>query len=199
MNRTSSLAAILFLLAATAVAEAQYYRGSSYHPSYPSMPPGHMPGWDWWRTYPWSPYNYGRNPYNPIIPPYPMPAYPYPPVPPYVPPVPPADGAMFPNSLGPRVTVPQPTGPQSAPPPDAALVLVRVPTASASVRFDGERTFTEGTTRYFVTRSLQEGKAYQYTVSATFNRAGQPVTEERQVKVRRGHTTVVDFTRPAGK
>ena len=26
------------------------------------FPPNRMPGWDWWRTYPWSPYNYGRNP-----------------------------------------------------------------------------------------------------------------------------------------
>ena len=39
--------------------------------------PGRLPGWDWWRTYPWSPYNYGRNPYNPIILPYPYPYYPY--------------------------------------------------------------------------------------------------------------------------
>jgi hypothetical protein len=26
-----------------------------------------MFGWDWWRTCPWSPYNYGRNPYNPAV------------------------------------------------------------------------------------------------------------------------------------
>ena len=46
-------------------------------PNYqPNFPPNRMPGWDWWRIYPWSPYNYGRNPYNPIIYPYP---YPYPP------------------------------------------------------------------------------------------------------------------------
>jgi hypothetical protein len=32
----------------------------------------HMPGWDWQRTYPWSAYNYGRNPYNPIVVPYPV-------------------------------------------------------------------------------------------------------------------------------
>jgi hypothetical protein len=38
-----------------------------------------LPGWDWWRTYPWSPYNYGRNPYNPIRI-YPYPGYPYNPV-----------------------------------------------------------------------------------------------------------------------
>ena len=45
--------------------------------SRPVYPPNRMPGWDWWRTYPWSPYNYGRNPYNPIILPYPYPYYPY--------------------------------------------------------------------------------------------------------------------------
>src|SRR5690242_7879237 len=48
--------------------------------------PRHMPGWDWWRTYPWSPYNYGRNPYNPIVFPY---AYPVPYPDPVAVPVPP--------------------------------------------------------------------------------------------------------------
>ena len=37
---------------------------------------GRLPGWDWWRIYPWSPYNYGRNPYNPIWI-YPYPSYRY--------------------------------------------------------------------------------------------------------------------------
>ena len=36
-----------------------------------------MPGWDWWRTYPWSPYNAWKNPY--WYPPYNN-YYPYPPV-----------------------------------------------------------------------------------------------------------------------
>jgi hypothetical protein len=34
-------------------------------------------GWDWWRTYPWSPYNAWQNPY--WYPPY-NPYYPYPPI-----------------------------------------------------------------------------------------------------------------------
>ena len=43
-----------------------------------AFPPNRMPGWDWWRIYPWSPYNYGRNPYNPAWVPYPYYApYPY--------------------------------------------------------------------------------------------------------------------------
>jgi hypothetical protein len=65
---------------------------SKYLPQTPNTRPI---GWDWWRTYPWSPYNAWRNPYwyPPYNPNYPYPPdqaypYPYPPVPP-VPPVPP--------------------------------------------------------------------------------------------------------------
>lgn len=225
MNRLTSflltaLAGWMILGMFPGKAEAQRYRvgnpsaaayryGSTYHPT--SYHPNHMPGWDWERTYPWSPYNYGRNPYNPIVLPYP-PYYgnPYPPLPPYYPnvgvavppatyPATPPDGAMFPSNQGARVMMPQPTGQQSAPPPDAALVLVRVPDEMAQVLFNGERTYTMGTTRYFVTPSLQPDKGYTYTVTANFKRDGKPVSEERSVKVTRGHTTVVDFTRPQGK
>ena len=42
----------------------------------PSNRGGRMPGWDWWRTYPWSPYNAWKNPY--WYPPYNH-NYPYPP------------------------------------------------------------------------------------------------------------------------
>ena len=42
----------------------------------PSNRGGRMPGWDWWRTYPWSPYNAWKNPY--WYPPYNR-NYPYPP------------------------------------------------------------------------------------------------------------------------
>jgi hypothetical protein len=55
------------------------------------------PGWDWWRTYPYSPYNAWRNPY--WYPPY-NPYYPFPPdeVHPYYPyPVPPVP---FPGGIG---------------------------------------------------------------------------------------------------
>lgn len=93
MRRASAalLALALITLAWPAPAEATVFRGrpytrAAYRPAYPA---NHMPGWDWWRIYPYSPYNYGRNPYNPIILPYPYP-YPYPyvlpqPYPVYVP------------------------------------------------------------------------------------------------------------------
>jgi hypothetical protein len=45
-------------------------------PVYPPNREARMPGSDWWRTYPWSPYNAWKNPY--WYPPY-NPNYPYPP------------------------------------------------------------------------------------------------------------------------
>lgn len=76
------LALTLTALAWPTPAEATIFRGRFARPVYyrpPVTSTTHMPGWDWWRIYPYSPYNYGRNPYNPIILPYvyPMP-YPTP-------------------------------------------------------------------------------------------------------------------------
>ena len=60
------------LLLPAGSAEAQGPRGMGRAPLPPAvLPPNRMFGWDWWRTYPWSPYNYGRNPYNPAVVPYP--------------------------------------------------------------------------------------------------------------------------------
>ena len=60
------------LLLPASPAEAQRLLGIGRAPLSPAvLPPNRMFGWDWWRTYPWSPYNYGRNPYNPAVVPYP--------------------------------------------------------------------------------------------------------------------------------
>jgi uncharacterized protein (TIGR03000 family) len=221
MNRTrfavvACLCSGLALLTPAGTSEGAVYRGfpayhamSPYHPVYHPYAPGHMPGWDWRRTYPWSPYNYGRNPYNPAWIPYPVYypyAYPYPVYAPSTPPAyysgysgytPAADGAMYPSSLGQQVSIPHPTGGYTTPPADAAVIEVRVPSAAAQVEFNGQQTYTTGATRYFVTPSLPAGRGpYAYTVTATWTQNGQSVTRERQVRVARGHTSVVDFTRP---
>jgi|GEM_PF-3013055 uncharacterized protein (TIGR03000 family) len=178
----------------------------------------HMPGWDADRIYPYSPYNRGRNPYNPAISTYSPPVYSpygqpedYGNQPGYEPEDPSLhtmygphnadapDGAMFPSRRGQRVGLPQPSGALKLPPPRAAIVQVRIPTRFAHVLFDGERTYTEGTTRYFVTPELPEGKTCHYTVSASWKDGGDDAQKERQVEVTAGHTTVVDFTRPADK
>ena len=68
---TVLLSTVALLLPAGPV-EAQRPRGIGRAPLSPAaLPPNPMFGWDWWRTYPWSPYNYGRNPYNPAVVPYP--------------------------------------------------------------------------------------------------------------------------------
>ena len=109
------------------------------------------------------------------------------------------DGAMFPSRKGQKVGLPQPSGELKLPPPRAAIVQVRVPARFAHVLFDGEGTHTEGTTRYFVTPELPEGKTCHYTVSATWKDGDDDDKKERTVEVKAGHTTVVDFTRPAEK
>ena len=145
------LAVVVFVGAASldaGPAEAALFRGRPVRVYLPAPDRDHMPGWDWWRTYPYSRYNYGRNPYNPIILPYPPPYYP-----PYYGPAnaarQPADGAMFPSPLGQPVQMPHPTGEVRVPPPGGAIVQVRVPETFAHILFDGERTYTEGTTALF--------------------------------------------------
>ena len=205
---TAFLLSCAALLSLTGPASAQVYRGGSYRgpiyrPWASVVPPNHMPGWDWWRIYPWSPYNYGRNPYNPAWIPVPYYAGYYPYYVPYGSYVPgtgtdvTSQGNMFPSYLGQQVLMPQPTGGYTVPPADAAQIIVRVPDASAQVFFDDHRTYTQGsTTRYFVTPSLPSGGSYNYTVTATWTQGGQSVTRQRQIQVAPGHTTVVDFTRP---
>jgi uncharacterized protein (TIGR03000 family) len=196
-----------------------------YRPAYPVRPvynPVHPPGWDWWKIYPWSPYNAWRNPY--WYPPYNT-NYPYPPyeaysgnyVTPYYYPssttyyapstttyysgyaggIPPEDGV--PNAPQQRVVIPHPTGALRAPPPNAAVIRVYVPNEFATVLFDGVKSSSVGTTRYYVTPDLEGGKKYGYDVSATFTRNGQPVTEDRHIAVAAGETTVVDFNRAMAK
>ena len=160
-----------------------------------------MPGWDAARIYPWSPYNYGRNPYNPIIVNYPPPYYPS-----YRQPedygsynTAAPDGAVYLSSLGQTVNLPQPSGALKVPPPGAAIIQVRVPTTTAHVLFDGERTYTDGTTRYFVTPELPDDKTCHYVVSASWKNGDDETKKERTIQVKAGHTTVVDFTRPVEK
>jgi uncharacterized protein (TIGR03000 family) len=109
------------------------------------------------------------------------------------------DGAMYPSSKGQRVGLPQPSGALKLAPPRAAIVQVRVPARFAHVLFDGEQTYTSGTTRYFVTPELPDGKTCHYTVSATWQDGDDEAKKERKIEVKSGHTTVVDFTRPADK
>jgi uncharacterized protein (TIGR03000 family) len=184
-----------------------YVGRTYYRPAY-NYGYNHMPGWDWWRIYPWSPYNAYRNPY--WYPPYNT-NYPYPPYQAggyypypvtyssgYTGMVPPEQDGV-PSAPQQQVVVPHPTGALRAPPPNAAVIRIHVPNEFATVLFDGVKSSSVGTTRYYVTPDLEAGKNYTYDISATFNRNGQPVTEDRKITVAAGQTTAVDFTRSLAK
>lgn len=96
-----------------------------------------------------------------------------------------------------RIQMPQASGAVKVAPADAAVIVVRVPDASADVLFDGERTYTAGTTRTFVTTVLADGQPESYKVSVRGGRDGAP--KEREVEVEAGRISVVDFTRADGK
>jgi len=216
----ASLLACVFLVALAEPVSARPFRPfvyrPAYRPAYPIRPvytPNRMPGWDWWRTYPWSPYNAWRNPY--WYPPYNN-NYPYAPyeaysssyVSPYYPAATtydsgygdatlPEDG--MPSAPQQQVEIPHPTGALRAPPPNAAVIRVYVPNEFATVLFDGVKSSSVGTTRYYVTPDLEAGKKYNYDISATVTRNGQPITEDRHVTVVAGQTTVVDFNKSSAK
>ncbi len=180
--------------------QAQYRGYRAGRVDAPRYAPNRMPGWDWWRTYPWSPYNYGRNPYNPIRVPYvaPYPVYaPY--VVPYAVPSTPVPQGMASGNVSayPGDLIPAPTGPLKALPPGAAEIELLVPDRNAQVWFDGENTYSMGSQRYYVTPELPSGKDWHYDVKVQWTRDGRPVVQERQITVRAGEKAVVDFTRPA--
>ena len=88
----------------------------------------------------------------------------------------------------------------TAPTANTAVFEVRLPDTFGSVAFEGVPVRGVGSTRYYVSPVLLPGKTYTGTVKATFKRlGGKVVSETREVEARAGHTTKVDFTRPAGK
>jgi uncharacterized protein (TIGR03000 family) len=183
--------ASLLILAGPAVAQRRVFAPRIYRPAV--VPSNRMPGWDWRRIYPWSPYNYGRNPYNPII-------YPYSPYYAYVPQPTPFEDQPLPTYTTPLTTtqsmVPEPTGPIQVPPADAALIRLYVPDPYAEIWFNDARTYSTGSTRYYVSPDLASSKPYYYEVTARWTHDGQAVTEDRRVSVSPGATAVVDFRKP---
>jgi uncharacterized protein (TIGR03000 family) len=197
LSLTTPVLAAVLLLALAEPAGAAYYRPVPVRVGYrPITRQTHMPGWDWWRIYPWSPYNYGRNPYNPVRIPYvaPYPVYtPYPvynPYPVYTPPMT-TSPAMptVPASTGIEVS-----GPLSTPPPHTAIIQLRVPSTWAKVTINGQNIDSVGTSRTFVTPELSGQRSY--TVAATWTQHGRSTTIHQTVRAEPGHIVKLDFTHP---
>jgi uncharacterized protein (TIGR03000 family) len=169
---------------------------ASYSPAFPAQPvyrptpgPIHPPGWDWWRTYPWSPYNYGRNPYNPIVVPPPYYVTPYPVATPAAP-ITASPAVAAPVSNGIEVS-----GPLSTPPPHTAIIRLRVPSYWAQVSINGQKVDSMGTSRTFVTPALSGQRSY--TIAATWSQNGRSTRVHGTVRVAPDHIVSVDFTHPS--
>jgi len=77
-------------------------------------------------------------------------------------------------------------------PADRALIVVRLP-ATATLTIQSDPTQQTGPERTFLSTPLEPGKNYVYTLEATWNEGGQPRTIVRQLKVRAGQRSEVNF------
>src|SRR5262245_17802335 len=75
----------------------------------------------------------------------------------------------------------------------AGTVVITLP-ADAKLYFNDVLTHTPGATRTFATPPLQFGMNYTYQLRAEVTRQGKPVSETKQIVVRAGETTNVDFS-----
>jgi uncharacterized protein (TIGR03000 family) len=80
------------------------------------------------------------------------------------------------------------------PPPDKALLVVRLP-AGATLTVEGAATKQTGAERTFMSPRLESGKTYTYELKATWDDNGKTKTVTRQAKVSAGQRTVVDLTK----
>lgn len=100
------------------------------------------------------------------------------------------------------VVIPQPVptaAPAVDPAPQATKGMIRVllPEAKADVALDGQLVAGLGSKRWLTTSPQVAGQQYTYTVTAAWQGASGPVTQERTVTVPAGQYGFVDFTRPA--
>jgi uncharacterized protein (TIGR03000 family) len=79
--------------------------------------------------------------------------------------------------------------PQGAAP---ATIVVRLP-ADARLMIDGNSTRSTESMRTFVSPPLQPGKSYTYRLTAEMTRDGRKVERSKEVTVRAGEQSQVDF------
>ena len=77
---------------------------------------------------------------------------------------------------------------------NSAKVQVRVP-ANAKLWFDDNPTQQTGTLRSFYTPQLDPGKTFKYTVRAQWDDNGKKMEKTKEIDVRAGRQTEVDFTK----
>ena len=93
---------------------------------------------------------------------------------------------------GEEVQTPAPTDSTEFVPKDGVLLLVSVPD-DAKVLVNGSETTSTGSLRRFVSRGLQEGATYDYTVTMVVGDGEKPVEETQIISVMAGELSKVSF------
>ena len=83
-------------------------------------------------------------------------------------------------------------------PANRGQVVVRVP-VDAKLFADGQATLLTGTERVFLTPDLSAGRDFQYTLKVEYTANGETKSDSKQVVVRAGHRTVIDFATPTAE
>ena len=91
-----------------------------------------------------------------------------------------------------EVQTPAPSDSTEFVPKDGVLLLVSVPN-KAKVLVNGSETTSTGSLRRFVSRGLQEGATYDYTVTMVVNDGEKPVEETQEISVMAGELSKISF------
>src|SRR5262245_43165759 len=83
-------------------------------------------------------------------------------------------------------------------PANRAQVVVRVP-ADAKLFADDQATQLTGPERVFLTPDLSTARDFQYTLKVEYAANGETKSDSKQITVRAGHRTVVEFAVPAAE
>jgi uncharacterized protein (TIGR03000 family) len=88
---------------------------------------------------------------------------------------------------------PKPSGEeQEVMAPAPATIRVSMP-EGASLSIDGNPTATRDAVRTFVSPPLEPSRSFSYTLKAESNRNGKPITQTKNVTVRAGKESQVEF------
>ena len=86
--------------------------------------------------------------------------------------------------------------PTQTPTDDASMTIEVLVPPTAAVRINDQATQAEGATRVFQSPPLRSGGSYTYEVEATWDAAGVPVRQRREVRATPGGRERIDFTKP---
>jgi uncharacterized protein (TIGR03000 family) len=109
---------------------------------------------------------------------------------------PPTPAQPYPSYWEPGSFVPPPFPGNYQQPATEGVIHVFLPVADATVYLNGQQMRGSGATRKFVTPPLDPDRAFQYWVTAKFNRDGHPVVEYRRVFLAAGDYAVANFLQP---